>query len=81
VERWLARRRGRIEVFYLPRYAPERNADEYLNNDPKGRVNAAGWPHNRPKERSRIQAFMRRLPYLPNTSCVISNIHPSNTPP
>jgi transposase len=36
---WLARHRERIEVFYLPRYAPERNADEYLNNDLKGQGN------------------------------------------
>src|SRR5262249_46251508 len=26
---WLAAHRDRIEVFYLPRYAPERNPDEY----------------------------------------------------
>src|SRR5215813_12457593 len=30
---WLARHRDRIEMFYLPRYAPELNADEYLNHD------------------------------------------------
>jgi transposase len=65
VERWLARHRERIEVFYLPRYAPERNPDEYLNNDLKGRVNAAGLPQDKPEERSRIQEFMRRLLHLP----------------
>src|SRR5947209_17164523 len=65
VEGWLARHRGRIEVFYLPRYAPELNADEYLNNDLKGQVNAAGWPHDKHEVRSRIQAFMRRLLHLP----------------
>jgi hypothetical protein len=32
----------RLEVFPLPRRAPERNPDEYLNNDLKGQVNAAG---------------------------------------
>ena len=46
VQEWLARHRDRIEVFYLPRYVPELNADEYLNNDLKEGVNAAGLPHN-----------------------------------
>jgi transposase len=62
---WLARHRDRIEVFYLPRYAPELNADEYLNNDLKGQVNEAGLPHDKPEVRSRIQAFMRQLLHLP----------------
>ena len=52
-------------MFYLPRYAPERNPDEYLNNDLKGQVNTAGLPHDKPEERSRIQEFMRRLLHLP----------------
>jgi len=61
----MARHRDRIEVFYLPRYAPERNPDEYLNNDLKGNVNAVGLPHTKPELRSRIQAFMRELLHLP----------------
>jgi hypothetical protein len=65
VVEWLARHRDRIEVFYLPRYAPELNADEYLNNDLKGEVNAAGLPHNKQEVRSRIQMFMRKLLHLP----------------
>ena len=31
VDQWLADKTDRIEVFYLPKYAPERNPDEYLN--------------------------------------------------
>jgi transposase len=62
---WLAKHRDRIEVFYLPRYAPELNADEYMNNDLKENVNAAGLPHNKQEVRSRIQAFMRKLLHLP----------------
>src|SRR5205823_540711 len=30
VEDWVAEHRDRIEIFFLPRYAPELNADEYL---------------------------------------------------
>jgi len=65
VQEWLAAHRDRIEVFYLPRYAPELNPDEYLNNDLKGRVNDAGLPHEKGEVRSRIQGFMRRLLHLP----------------
>jgi hypothetical protein len=36
-------------------------ADEYLNNDVKGNVSAAGLPHDKPELRSRIQEFMRKL--------------------
>jgi len=65
VQQWVAAHRERIEVFYLPRYAPELNPDEYLNNDLKGRVNEAGLPHDKGEVRSRIQGFMRRLLHLP----------------
>jgi transposase len=65
VQGWVAAHGGRIEVFYLPRYAPELNPDEYLNNDLKENVNATGLPHNRGEVRSRIQEFMRRLLHLP----------------
>ena len=34
----------RLELFFLPRYAPERNPDEYLNNDMKGSINATSLP-------------------------------------
>lgn len=65
VAAWVTTHGERLEVFYLPRYAPELNADEYLNNDLKGRVNAAGLPHNKVEMRSRIQDFMRKLLHLP----------------
>ena len=65
VAAWVTTHGDRLEVFYLPRYAPELNADEYLNNDLKGRVNAAGLPHNKVEVRSRIQDFMRKLLHLP----------------
>ena len=65
VAAWVTAHRERLEVFYLPRYAPELNADEYLNNDLKGQVNAAGLPHNKAEVRSRVQDFMRQLLHLP----------------
>lgn len=65
VQTWLAAHQDRIEVFYLPRYAPEVNPDEYLNNDLKGQVHKSGLPHNKGEVRSHIQDFMRRLLHLP----------------
>jgi transposase len=65
VDEWAAAHADRLELFYLPRYAPERNADEYLNNDVKGQVDAQGLPDSKPELRSRIQAFMQRLVHLP----------------
>jgi transposase len=62
---WLADHQQQIEMYYLPCYAPELNATEYLNNDLKGQVNAAGLPDNKEELRSRIQQFMRKLQRLP----------------
>src|SRR5829696_1756995 len=65
VAAWVAAHQGRIELFYLPTYAPELNATEYLNNDLKGQVNAAGLPNNKGELRSRMQGFMNKLRRLP----------------
>ena len=61
VEAWVETHGDRIELFYLPRYAPELNPDEYLNNDLKGSVNGEGLPHDKDELRAHIQSFMRRL--------------------
>ncbi len=37
---WIAERTDRIEVFYLPSYAPELNPDERLNADMKHAIGA-----------------------------------------
>ncbi len=39
---WLADHRGQIVLVALPRYTPELNAEEYLNNNLKEEVNAQG---------------------------------------
>ncbi len=65
VQAWVAAHADRLEVFYLPRYAPEVNPDEYLNHDLKGQVHAQGLPHDKKEVRSHIQEFMRRLLHLP----------------
>jgi transposase len=65
VKAWVAAHSDRLEMFPLPRRAPERNPDEYLNNDLKGQVNAEGLPDSEQDLRSRIQGFMRKLLHFP----------------
>jgi hypothetical protein len=52
-------------LFWLPKCAPERNAEEYLNNDLKGAINAEGLPGSQGELRSRIEWFMSKLLHLP----------------
>jgi transposase len=65
VDSWLEAHRERIEVFYLPRRAPERNPDEYLNNDLKGNVHEEGLPDSKEELRSRVQRWMRMVFHWP----------------
>jgi transposase len=62
---WVEEHADRLEWFWLPKYAPELNAEEYLNNDLKGAINAAGLPGSRGELRSRIEWFMSELLHLP----------------
>ena len=65
VEDWVAEQSERIELFFLLRYAPELNADEYLNNDLKGSINTVGLPENKEELRSRMERFMSQSLHLP----------------
>ena len=65
VKDWVEAHKDRIELFYLPKYSPERNPVEYLNNDMKEMVNASGLPDNKQTLRSQMQRFMKRLLHLP----------------
>ena len=65
VDEWLADKTDRIEVFYLPKYAPERNPDEYLNCDVKANINTDGLPKDREELTGKLRRFMQRLAKLP----------------
>jgi len=65
VHDWLRQHKDQIEIFRLPRGAPELNPDEYLNNDTKAGVNANKLPETRAELRSNLQRFMRKLFRLP----------------
>jgi hypothetical protein len=61
VDEWLADKKDRIEVFYLPKYTPERNADEYLNCDVKTNINTDGLPKDRQELKGKLRRFMQKL--------------------
>jgi hypothetical protein len=65
VQAWVAARREQIELIPLPKYAPERNPVEYLNNDVKAEVNAAGLPEDQEELHSNLYAFLHRLAFWP----------------
>jgi transposase len=65
VTAWVAEHSDRIEVFYLPRRAPQLNPDEYLNNDLKAAVSDLGLPDNQDDLRGRVVSFMCGLFELP----------------
>ena len=65
VDQWLADKTDRIEVFCLPKYAPERNPDEYLNCDLKANINTDGLPKDREELQGKLRRFMQRLAKLP----------------
>jgi transposase len=65
VDEWLADKTDQIEVFYLPKYAPERNPDEYLNCDVKTNINTDGLPKDREELTGKLRRFMQKLAKLP----------------
>ncbi len=65
VNGWLADKGDRIELFTLPKYAPERNPDEYLNCDVKGNINEDGLPNSREELHAKVESFMTKLTGLP----------------
>lgn len=67
VDQWLKEHKDQMEIFLLPRRAPELNPVEYLNNHEKCEVNAAKLPETQKELRSNMQRFLHRLAHLPQT--------------
>jgi hypothetical protein len=65
VDQELADKTDRIEVFSLPKYAPERNPEEDLNGDVKANINPEGLPKEREELRGKRHRFMQKLAKLP----------------
>jgi hypothetical protein len=61
VKAWLAERTGRIEVHYLPSYAPELNPDERLNADMKHAIGAKVAVRTKPKLKAAAEEHMTMI--------------------
>ena len=66
VTEWLANHQDRIEVFYLPPYAPEINPDEYLNRDLKTVLRSSARSKSKDVLLSKATAFMQFLQRTPS---------------
>ena len=55
---WLMANKKRIEVFFLPPYSPELNAQEYVNQDVKTNVIGKKRPINKEQMKSNVEDFM-----------------------
>jgi len=62
---WLEKHKSRIEVFYLPPYAPEYNPDELLNADLKREVGNRAMPKNEKELEHNIRSHMKMLQLRP----------------
>lgn len=66
VTEWLVQNKDRIEVFYLPPYAPESNPDEYLNNDFKFNLRQTPPSEDKQSLLEKAVSFMKRLQATPS---------------
>ena len=62
---WLEKHKDKIEVFFLPPYAPEYNPDEYLNHALKIFIHSGQLPYTVEEISLKIQSFMRKLQHQP----------------
>ncbi|MFV0606659.1 MAG: IS630 family transposase [Niabella sp.] len=58
LKQWLEENKARIEVFFIPPYSPELNAQEYLNQDVKTNVIGKKRPINKDQMRNNVESFM-----------------------
>jgi len=65
VRKWLEKHKARIEVFYLPPYAPEYNPDELLSTDLKREVGNRAMPKNEKELEHNIRSHMKSLQINP----------------
>jgi len=65
VKKWLDQKTDQIELFFIPSYSPELNADEYLNRDLKKNVHASRTPKNKDDLKQNIISFMRKISKMP----------------
>jgi transposase len=60
LKEWLGENKDRIEVFFIPPYSPELNAQEYLNQDVKTNIIGKKRPINKDEMRANVESFMNK---------------------
>src|SRR3954465_3838683 len=65
VTTWVQDHADRIELFYLPSYAPEHNPDEFLNNDLKQAMARNRTPRDKAALKAGRTSYMRGLQRRP----------------
>src|SRR5918998_2045200 len=65
VRAWVAAHRERIELFFLPAYAPEHNPDEFLHSDLKRSLGRRPAARDKAGLESRLRGYLRRLQRQP----------------
>lgn len=66
VQDWLAARKDRIEVFYLPAYSPQLNPDEWLNANLKKHMRSKAVIRTGERLRETVSNFMNHLMKMPD---------------
>jgi transposase len=66
VEAWVTAHRDRIELFFLPAYAPEHNPDEFLHSDLKRSLGRRPAVKDKAGLESRLRGYLRRLQRQPH---------------
>ena len=77
VREWFEGHKNAIEVFYLPRYSPELNPDEYLNSDFKRQVRSRPDSRQKGTLNKHARSVMHAIQKRPER--VMSYFHAPNT--
>jgi transposase len=65
VQAWVAQHRDKIELVFLPAYAPEHNPDEFLHSDLKQHLGRRPAAKDEAGLESRLRGYLRRLQRQP----------------
>ena len=65
VAAWVAANLDKIELVYLPPYAPEHNPDEFVNNDVKQAMARRQAPKDKAELKKGLTSYMRGLQKRP----------------
>lgn len=66
VKAWAKENKEKIELFFIPSYAPETNPDEYLNRDLKKNVHGTRAPRTFQELKENVISFLRKLQKTPD---------------